>query len=173
MGSTISSLELVDETYWEKAAKTRWGRYLSNIEEQVILKASNLAKGNSINNALEIGCEGGRWSKLLADLGWTIICPDIYQDNLEICQRKIPLAKCMLVKENDRTLPCETSSIGLLLCIEVQPVIANNWFITEAFRVLGHGGFVVGVLQNKSSYRAYLHNVIVTRGSVPDYYADV
>jgi hypothetical protein len=35
------------------------GHFLFIIEEQMILKASNLAKGNSINNALEIGFEEG------------------------------------------------------------------------------------------------------------------
>jgi hypothetical protein len=69
MGSTISSLELVEDTYWEKAAKTRRGRYLSNIEEQVILKSSNLAKRKSITYALEIGCDGGGMVKIAGGSG--------------------------------------------------------------------------------------------------------
>ena len=77
MSSTISSLELVEISSWEKAAKTWWGRYISKIEEQAILRASDFAKGNSINNALENGCERGRWAKLLAYRGWTIIFTDI------------------------------------------------------------------------------------------------
>jgi len=107
-------------TYWENVARTRWGSYITEIEKRVILKASNLA--GSPTTALEIGCEGGRWSRLLAELGWNMICTDIDPNALEVCQRRIPSAKCILVDPNDSKIPYETRSVKLLLCIEVLPV---------------------------------------------------
>jgi hypothetical protein len=69
------ALALGQDTYWESIAQTRWGSYITEIEKRAILKSNNLSKKPS--NALEIGCEGGRWSKLLSDLGWNMTCTDI------------------------------------------------------------------------------------------------
>jgi SAM-dependent methyltransferase len=172
MSNPNESSKLEEDTFWEKTAQTRWGCYVSKIEKQVILKASNWAKSNSINTALEIGCEGGRWSKMLAEQGWSMVCTDINPECLEICQRKIPGAECILVAEEDRTILAEPSTVGLLLCIEVPQVINSDWFISEAFRVLNPDGFVVCVFQNRRSYRAYLHRLARSKRTV-DYYGVV
>ena len=145
------------DTYWEKIARSRWGSYVTEVEKRVVLKANDLA--SSPTTALEIGCEGGRWSKLLVDLRWDMVCTDVNPNTLATCQRRIPMAKCILVDANDPTLPCETKSLGLLLCIEVIVVLRSDWFITEAFRVLRRGGLVVGVFENKLSFRGYVHHL--------------
>jgi SAM-dependent methyltransferase len=157
-----------EDTYWENIAKSRWGSYVTEVERRVILKANDLAKGPT--TALEVGCEGGRWSKLLVDLGWEVVCTDVNPDTLAICQRRIPAAKCILVDANNTTLPCETESLGLLLCIEVINVFRGDWFITEAFRVLRHGGLVVGVFENKLSFRGYVRHLISSVRGEFDYY---
>lgn len=157
-----------ETTYWEGIADTKWGSYITEIEKRAILEASNLAKKPAI--ALEIGCEGGRWSKLLSDLGWDIICTDIDHKTLDICKKRIPKAKCIQVSPNDSKLPCDTETIGLLLCVEVSPVIQSEWFIREAFRVLPSGGLVVGVFWNLLSFRgSIVHSTALLRNSF-DYY---
>jgi ubiquinone/menaquinone biosynthesis C-methylase UbiE len=140
-----------EATFWEECAKTRWGIYLSEIEKGAILKANELSV--KPGKGLEIGCEGGRWSVLLTDLGWKMICTDINPETLAICQKRIPTAKCILVDSNDKNIPCDTASLELLLCIEV-PVITCDWFIKEAHRVLKPGGILVGSVENSFSYRA-------------------
>jgi hypothetical protein len=92
-----------EPTFWEKIARTKWGSYLTEVEKQAILKANDLAVKPTI--ALEIGCEGGRWSMLLAKLGWKMICTDIDSHTLAICQRRISTAQCILVSPNDSTIP--------------------------------------------------------------------
>src|ERR1022692_4349453 len=87
-------LEPMTATYWEEAATTRWGRYLSQIEERGIRQAAFLA--GKPNQALEIGCDGGRWSRLLADVGWQMTCIDVNPKTLAACQQKVPAAKCVL-----------------------------------------------------------------------------
>ncbi|GJQ22980.1 MAG: methyltransferase domain-containing protein [Planctomycetia bacterium] len=82
-------------THWEKVAGTRWGAYTTEVEKRAILKAHDLS-GES-QTAIEIGCEGGRWSKLLTNLGWNMICVDINEAVLKICKKRIPTANCILV----------------------------------------------------------------------------
>src|SRR5579871_1312068 len=110
--------EVAESTYWEAIADTRWGRYVSQLEKAAILRAHHLATRPT--TALEIGCEGGRWSRILSDLGWSLTCTDIDPELLRVCQRRLPEARCVLVDPNSTELPSETASIGLLLCIEVE-----------------------------------------------------
>jgi len=144
---------------WENiASKTRYGRYASEIERRAILKANSMV--TSPATALEIGCEGGRWSKLLSDFGWRLICTDIDQRSLNICRERIPTAMCVHVSPDDSKIPCDTESLGLVLCIQVGPVIHADWFIEEAFRVLQKEGLIVGVIWNRSSWRGLLYHSI-------------
>jgi SAM-dependent methyltransferase len=138
-------------TYWERIATTKWGQYTSQVEEQAILQAHRLAP--EVRTVLEVGCEGGRWSRMLSDLGWDVVCTDIDTSALDICQERIPSANCILVDPTDSTLPCETESLGLILCVEVYPVLESQWFLPEAHRTLARGGLIVGVALNKRSLR--------------------
>ncbi len=161
---TIVTDQYDEVTFWENVAQTKWGRYVSEIEEEAILKAHNLTTRPA--TALEVGCEGGRWSKLLADLGWRMICTDIDQRALNICKKRIPTATCILVSSDDAKLPCDTESIQLILCIEVPSVIESDWFLEEAFRVLQKGGLIVGVFLNRLSWRGLLlHSIASLTGS--------
>ena len=82
-----------------------------------------------------------------------MICTDIDKTSLDICQRRIPSAKCILVNAKNTTLPIRSISINLVLCIQVFPVIESNWFLSEAFRILKNEGLIVGVFLNKTSLR--------------------
>jgi SAM-dependent methyltransferase len=144
-------------TFWERAATTKWGRYVTRMEERAILQAAALA-GNS-TQALEIGCDGGRWSKLLSDSGWQMTCIDVNPQTLAVCQQKVPAAKCILSSPHAVTIPCEPDSTDLLLCLEVAPVIQSNWFLPEAGRVLRKNGIFVGVCWNRTSLRGFYARV--------------
>lgn len=145
------------ELFWEPISSRRWGQYISSIELQAIDFA--LDQVNAPGLALEVGAEGGRWSKMLADQGWQMTCTDINAEALELCQNRIPAAKCVLVDPDSTQLPCETNSLGLLLAIEVHEIVEQNWFVLEASRVLTENGLYVGVFQNKRSWRALLRNL--------------
>lgn len=157
-----------DTTYCEWLAKTRWGAYIAEIEHRAIMIGH--ARSGQPAHALEIGCEGGRWSRMLTDLGWKMTCTDVNAGFLEICRRRLPHANVVQVSPTDSTLPCETSSTGLLLCVGVPPAIQSPWFIDEVHRVLKPGGILVGTFWNLVSLRGYaLHlHARLTGGS--DYY---
>lgn len=156
-GSEIELSAATAGLFWEPVASRRWGRYISSIERQAIEFAMNRAPATG--QALEVGAEGGRWSKMLADHGWQMTCTDINAAALEICQKRIPSAKCLLVDQDSTQFPCETNSVGLLLAIEVHELVEQEWFVLEARRVLTENGLFVGVFQNKRSWRAVLRNL--------------
>ena len=137
--------------FWEEVATARWGQYLSEAERRHILSAAKLLPEPDV--ALEIGAEGGRWGELLSDLGWQMICTDVREDSLAVCQQRLPEAICVCVDPNDEELPCGTNSTQLLLCIEVHEVLECDWFVSEASRVLDNQGVLVGVFQNLFSWR--------------------
>jgi len=161
----MTASEIVEQpTFWERAARSRWGTYISDIEKEAILRAQSLAGGPS--HALEIGCEGGRWSKMLSDLNWKMTCTDVDAQTLKLCQSRLPEASCILVEPESERIPCETNSVKLLLCVEVPPVVKSRWFPQESQRVLTEGGLVVGVFFNLISWRGLLaHATAPMRGS--------
>jgi SAM-dependent methyltransferase len=172
MSSTPGIVENVPEndlTHWERVAQSRWGSYISEIEQRAILNAHSRCQAPS--EAIEIGCEGGRWSKLLTNAGWKMTCVDINSETLGLCQRRLPTAKCVLVEQSASIIPCDTGTMGLMLCIEVSPVMPDSqWFIDEARRVLRPGGIIVGSFYNLLSYRGLIAHVTAPFRGVPDYF---
>lgn len=137
--------------YWDKVAETRWGRYVIEVERDVILRAHSLVGHH--DRAVDVGCGSGRWSKILSGLGWTMTCIDVDPPSLEVCKLNVPAAECTLANPNDTAIPCETNSASMALCIEVAPVLESAWFVPELKRVLKDSGVFVGVHVNRRSWR--------------------
>jgi SAM-dependent methyltransferase len=139
-------------TYWDRVAEsTTWGRYLTEIEKRVILKAEGWARRPG--NALDLGCGGGRWSQMLAARGWKMTCMDVSRPTLAVCKRKVGAANFILSSPEDRNLPVASNSADLALCIEVIPLIEADWFLPEVHRALSDRGLFVGVYINGQSLR--------------------
>lgn len=155
--------------FWEPVAARRWGQYISAIELEAIQFA--LRQSATPTHALEIGAEGGRWSKILAHDGWQITCTDIDETALAVCQSRIPSANCILVNKNSTHFPCETNTVGMLLAIEVHEILEQDWFVLEAQRTLVDRGLFVGVFQNKQSWRGLLRNLKQDRDGFKHYTA--
>ena len=142
---------------WERIiTQTQYGRYASHVEETLIKQA--LALLPVPTTALDIGCEGGRWTVVLAERGWQVIATDVSQDSLALCQRRVPSAQCVLAGPDEPTLPCADASARLILCIEVGPVVHSEWFPAEVTRVIQPGGLLVAVCWNRSSWRGWLYH---------------
>jgi len=156
------------ETYWENAAKSKWGNYITTVEKQILLRANDLA--TAPGRGLEIGCEGGRWTKILVDLGWQMICTDINRKTLTMCKQRLPQATCILTSQDNAVLPCPTNTLNLILCIEVVNILWSDWFSREAQRTLQTGGLVMGVFENKLSLRGYFRHAVASLKREYDYY---
>lgn len=156
-------------THWERVATTRWGTYISEVERRALLKAHELAP--EPGEALEVGAEGGRWSELLSDLGWSMTCTDVNPDTLQRCQQRVPEATCIVVDRDSTTLPVETGSVGLLACIEVMEIFGKPWFTQEAARVVAPGGLMMGVFTNGRSPRGLVKRLTASITGELDRYA--
>jgi ubiquinone/menaquinone biosynthesis C-methylase UbiE len=131
---------------------------MTEIETGFLLEASKLA--GPPGTAMELGCDGGRWSILLNEQGWGNVCTDIVPNAVATAQRRLPNAKCYVVGPTDSRLPVEDGSIDLLLVYEAPPVVEADWFPTEARRVLRKGGVLVFTHLNSGSYRAYIYRIL-------------
>jgi SAM-dependent methyltransferase len=155
----LLNVELADEkTYWETASETAWGKYLTARELRVLMGGLDLAPLSG--GAMEVGCEGGRWSRIVAQRRGAVICTDVDPDVLEMCARRTPGARCILVDPDDDRLPAGEDELGFLLAYEVSQVTNSGWFITEAARVLQSGGVLVISHHNSASLRAVAYHVI-------------
>jgi SAM-dependent methyltransferase len=141
-------------TRWEQVAHTRWGRYTTEIERTALHVAVDACRAES--RALEIGCEGGRWSAELVAAGWEMTCTDVDAAALDVCRRRLPTARCVLTKPEATELPAETGSLGLVLCYEVFPIVHESWLLAEVARVIAPGGIFLAVVSNRTSYRRWL-----------------
>ncbi len=112
-------------------------------------------------SALDVGCDGGRWSMLLKKRGWKLNCIDTDIKSLEICQKRIPDSVCKLVSSEDIEFPIEDNSVDLIICIEVHPVTISDWFISECRKKLRPGGIVVTTFNNSYSIRSLAYRAIV------------
>ena len=157
------------ETRWEAAARTRWGSYITKIERRFLLCALDMA--NTVGDAMEVGAEGGRWSKMLYRAGWTLTLTDIDPKAIDVCRARLPRANCILVNSEDESLPIGNTSVDLVICIEVPTVIRQEWFVSEATRVLRPGGFVVGVFHNRRSFRGFVQHLRSRVKRDVDFYA--
>lgn len=157
-------------TFWEKTATTRWGKYVSETERRAIIRGQALA--GQPGRALEVGCDGGRWTRMLTEMGWDMTCTDVDRKALEICRHKAPAAKCLWVDPEQDTIPCESRAFSLALCIEVAPVIQSGWFLSEAARVLQDKGVLVAVVWNRASIRGWMHRRghRAAKGTRPEFY---
>jgi len=144
---------------WERLmAQTRYGRYADRVESKIMRYV--LAECPAPSVLLDVGCEGGRWSKVFADRGWEIIATDTDARSLQICQARIPGAHCVLSDTSTRRLPAGDESIDVALCIEVGPVIHTDWVVQEFARVLKPRGHLAGVCWNRSSWRGFLYHSV-------------
>jgi SAM-dependent methyltransferase len=150
----------VAETFWEEVAETRWGSYLTARERAALEQAcARLRPGL----AVELGCEGGRWSRLLAERGWRLICTEVDAETLAICQRRLPEATCVLVDGREERIPAAAGSARLLVAIEVPPVVERASFPAEAARVLEPGGLLVCTYHNPRSLRGIVYRLAARR----------
>jgi SAM-dependent methyltransferase len=155
--TAIAQAERSSGLVWERLmTETRYGRYADRVEASMIEHLLSWASAPGV--LLDVGCEGGRWSKVFADRGWQIIATDVDLKSLEACKARIPQAQCVVADSSGDRLPAKDQSIDVALCIEVAPVIHSSWAANEFARVLKPGARLAGVCWNRASWRGFFYH---------------
>jgi SAM-dependent methyltransferase len=156
--SSVPLAVIKTKTKWEAAAETAWGQYLTDAERRVLLRALELAPRTGL--AMDVGCEGGRWSQYVIENRGSVVCTDVDAGALQLCASRLPKATCVLTTPRDERLPANDGDLALLLVYEVAPVTNAAWFPLEARRVVGPHGILVFSYLNPVSVRAMLYRVV-------------
>jgi ubiquinone/menaquinone biosynthesis C-methylase UbiE len=144
-------VDLSAETHWEKAAKTKMGKYLTNLETNFISKTVNLNQENI--TVMDVGAEAGRFSLLAANSKATVISLDL--DSYSLKRLKLKNKQVNVIRADARKLPLKDGIFDLVFMIEVLDYIPE---LSDAFgeckRTLKPNASCVLSFGNKSSFKA-------------------
>jgi len=150
---TKASLDLSAETHWEKAAKTRMGKYLTNLETDFISKSINLAQENI--TVMDVGAEAGRFSLLAANSKATVVSLDV--DSYSLKRLKLKTKQVNVIQADARKLPLKDEVFDAVFMIEVLDYIPElETALAECKRTLRSNASSILSFGNKSSLKAKL-----------------
>jgi len=148
-----SKPEISEETHWEKAAKTRMGKYLTQVETNFIQNALDFSKLNVI---MDVGAEAGRFSQLNSNAETISIDIDAY--GLKRLKQKAP--NTHVIQADARKIPLKNDVLDATTMIEVLDYIPElDQAFSEAYRTLKTDATLIVSFGNKSSLKAKLRRL--------------
>jgi ubiquinone/menaquinone biosynthesis C-methylase UbiE len=152
-GVALNSEDLSKETHWEKAAKTKMGTYLTQLESNFILKNTDLSRKNL--TVLDVGAEAGRFSMFAAENHATVISIDI--DSYSLKRLKAKTSQVNIIRADARKIPLKDGVLDVAFMIEVLDYIPElQQSLVDCNRTLKKDGVCIISFGNKSSYKAHL-----------------
>jgi ubiquinone/menaquinone biosynthesis C-methylase UbiE len=143
--------DLSVETHWEKAAKTRMGKYLTKIETDFISKSVDLSQENIA--VMDVGAEAGRFSLLPETSKATVVSVDL--DSYALRRLKLKTNQVNVIQADARNLPLKEELFDIVFMIEVLDYIPDvEAAFAEAKRTLKPNASCVLSFGNKSSLKA-------------------
>jgi len=147
--------QFFEETHWEKAAKTRMGKYLTRLETDFILKTVDPKK---VSFAVDMGTEAGRFSLFAAKSDVSVVGLDL--DAYSLLRLKKKNRDVPVVQADARKTPLKNDTFDAVFMIEVLDYIPE---LAEAFsesnRILKRGASLVLSFGNQSSLKAKLRGM--------------
>jgi len=142
----------VPETHWEIAAKTRMGKYLTEVETVFITKNVDFSKTDFV---LDVGAESGRISLLALNNKTNVVSIDIGCSSLRRLKQRTKQA--YIVAADARKLPFKNEVFDAAFMIEVLDYIPEfDVALNECNRTLKCNSNCVLSFGNKSSLKAKL-----------------
>ena len=150
---TETPFDLSVETHWETAAKTKMGKYLTNLETDFISRSIDLSKENI--TVMDVGAEAGRFSLLAANSKATVVSVDV--NSYALKRLKLKTKKVNIIQADARYLPLKDEVFDVVFMIEVLDYIPElEQALTECNRTLKPNGSSILSFGNKSSLKAKL-----------------
>ena len=145
--------ELTAETHWELAAKTRMGKYLTNLETDFIHKSIDLSQTNI--TVMDVGAEAGRFSLLAANSKAMVVSIDV--NSYALKRLKIKNKDVNIIQADARQLPLRDGVFDVVFMIEVLDYIPElDQALSECKRTLKKNASSILSFGNKSSLKAKL-----------------
>jgi len=140
-----------EETHWEKAAKTRMGKYLTQMETDFIFKSITPSQ----TTIMDIGAEAGRFSSLSSDKNATVIGIDISSYGLK--RLKLKTKDVDVIQADARKIPLKDSTFDAIFMIEVLDYILDlDETFAECHRTLKSNAMLIFSFGNKRSLKSQL-----------------
>jgi ubiquinone/menaquinone biosynthesis C-methylase UbiE len=144
-----------EETHWEKAAKTRMGKYLTRMETDFIFKSITPSQTCTI---MDVGTEAGRFSSLVSDKKATVIGIDI--DSYGLKRLKLKNKDVDVIQADARKIPLKDGTFDAIFMIEVLDYISDlDEALTECHRTLKSNAMLIFSFGNKSSLKSQLRKL--------------
>jgi len=142
------------EYYYDRVNATAMGEYLTCLEGSFIQE--NLALHlNEPVVILDVGGGTGRFAIPLHKNGHRVIVGEINALPLKILRKREPAIPLILLDEKAKSFPIKGCSIDCILCIEVNALVASEWFFSECNRILKPNGIIIFTTHNRCSYKGF------------------
>lgn len=143
------------ETHWEKAAKTRMGKYLTQIETGFIQNSIDLSHATII---VDVGAEAGRFSGLSKTNSSETISLDI--DSYGLKRLKLRTKDTNVIQADARKIPLGNETADAIFMIEVLDYIPElDQTFAECWRTLKPNASLIVSFGNKSSLKSKIREL--------------
>jgi len=146
---------LFEETHWEKAAKTRMGKYLTRMETDFIF---NSIAPSQMQTVMDVGAEAGRFSLMTTDTDAFTIGIDI--DSYGLKRLKLKTKHANVIQADAREIPLKDEVFDAVFMIEVLDYIPEvEEALRECHRTLKSNASLVLSFGNRSSLKSNLRKL--------------
>lgn len=146
---------LSEETFWEKAAKTRMGKYLTRMETSFVSDSINQARPQMI---LDVGAGAGKFSLLAAEKNATVVSIDL--DAYGLKRLKLQNKHAYIIQADARKIPLKGEVFDAIFMVEVLDYISEaDEVFKECHRTLKLDSVLVFSFGNKSSFKQKLREL--------------
>jgi ubiquinone/menaquinone biosynthesis C-methylase UbiE len=147
-----TKINLSEETHWEKAAKTRMGKYLTRMETNFVFKSIDQSRTHTI---MDVGAEAGRFSLLAANSPATVVGIDL--DSYSLKRLKLKNHPVHVIQADARKVPLKDEVFDAIIMIEVLDYIVElDKALAECYRTLKANAPLLLSFGNKSSLKSKL-----------------
>jgi SAM-dependent methyltransferase len=138
--------------YWDTAAETSMGRYITEAESSFIADTIAALDGE-LDCIVDAGAGTGRLSGMLAVRARRVLALETNADLTPALSRVASNVTAALVSPEATRIPVRDGSADVVVCIEVPDLAQHAWFWHECSRVLKPSGRLVLTLQNRRSWK--------------------
>jgi ubiquinone/menaquinone biosynthesis C-methylase UbiE len=147
--------DLSEETTWEKAARTRMGKYLTRIETSFVIDSITGLRPQMI---MDVGAGAGKFSLLEKENNGTVVSIDL--DNHGLIRLRLQNDKVNVIQADARNIPLKNEVFEAIFMVEVLDYIPEaEKVFEECYRTLKHNGLFVFSFGNKSSIKQKLRKL--------------